>query len=271
MARRVKNNPFSAAMQESALADSTKALYSRIARRIDDAAPDDPVGWLKAEVSGRKRPAGTVLPLRATVFHYLCARGVSEVEAKALLPRIRTLPGRTREALTPEALALLYAVVERDVASPAVRCILLLLPRTGLRIEELVSLPPSAVTASGLSVRGKGGKLRTVELNAAARDLISDQLTRASEDWVFPGTRADSHLTAAAVQATTRKLRELHPELGDSFSPHVLRHTFATMLLARGQNIRVVQELLGHSDIKTTARYLHPGKQERQSAVDALD
>lgn len=255
---------------ESPLADSTKALYNRIARRVN---PHDPVGWLKRELGARRRPAGTVLPMRATVFRYLMAQGMSEAEAKALLPRTPTRPGRTREALTPEALALLYAVIDRDVASPAVRLILALLPRTGLRIEELVSLRPGDVSAQGLTVQGKGDKIRTVELNARAREMLENWINEGNcTEWLFPGYRdPNEHLTAAAVQACTRKLRALHPELGDSFSPHVLRHTFATMILANGHDIKVVQELLGHSDIKTTARYLHPGKRARQGAVDTLE
>ena len=145
-------------------------------------------------------------------------------------------------------------------------CLLELLYGTGLRVSELVSLPRSALRGDRmmLPVKGKGGRERILPLNQKARDSLDKWLeaTRRTESaaeskWLFPSWSEEGHLTR---QKFARDLKALGAQIGideERLSPHVLRHAFATHLLDRGVDLRVLQTLLGHSDISTTQIYTH--------------
>ena len=145
----------------------------------------------------------------------------------------------------------------RDLLS---RAALELLYTTGLRISELLSLPATCVKAKGemLLVRGKGGRERLVPLSQSAREA-AESLVHYDRDlgspYLFPGRNPDKPLTrqgfdkillACALKAG------IDPE---RVSPHVLRHSFASHLLAHGADLRALQMLLGHADIATTQIY----------------
>ncbi|MCY6383531.1 site-specific tyrosine recombinase XerD [Hoeflea prorocentri] len=142
-----------------------------------------------------------------------------------------------------------------------------LLYATGLRVTELVGLPASVATQQDkrfLIVRGKGGKERLVPLSSASRDALMRyaKALRARDEgagspFLFPSRSAGGHLPR---QVFARELKALGIRSGlpaKALSPHVLRHAFASHLLQNGADLRVVQELLGHSDISTTQIYTH--------------
>ena len=122
-------------------------------------------------------------------------------------------------------------------------------------------------------VRGKGNKERLVPLNDAARRATANYLALlgaagrdAKSKWLFPSFGQSGHLTR---QHLGRELKSLARAVGlraDKVSPHVLRHAFASHLLHNGADLRVVQTLLGHSDISTTQIYTHV-LEERLKAV----
>jgi len=173
----------------------------------------------------------------------------------------------------------------RSEASPAERlkaarmaCLLELLYATGLRVSELVSLPRSAARTRDrfLVVRGKGAKERLVPLTDAARDAARAYLALLEEQgkavgpWLFPADSESGYLTR---QAFARDLKAVAAGAGlraDTISPHVLRHAFASHLLQNGADLRVVQELLGHSDISTTQIYTHVLDERLKSMVRDL-
>jgi integrase/recombinase XerD len=163
-------------------------------------------------------------------------------------------------------------------------CLLEVLYATGLRVSELVSLPRTAAKrdARMIVVRGKGDKERLVPLNEASRQAMADYLAAtdaakgekkgsvASTKWLFPSFGESGHLTR---QHFARDLKELAVASGLQarlVSPHVLRHAFASHLLHNGADLRIVQTLLGHTDISTTQIYTHVVEERLKSLVRDL-
>ncbi len=163
-------------------------------------------------------------------------------------------------------------------------CLLEVLYATGLRVSELVALPLSASRrdARMIVVRGKGNKERLVPLNEASRQAMADYLAAmealksekkknaASSKWLFPSFGESGHLTR---QHFARDLKELAAAAGLAprlVSPHVLRHAFASHLLHNGADLRIVQTLLGHTDISTTQIYTHVVEERLKSLVRDL-
>jgi len=143
-----------------------------------------------------------------------------------------------------------------------------LLYATGLRVSELVGLPIGALARDlrMITVRGKGGKERIIPLNEPAKVAVKSWLKKRSgfikegstSIWLFPSKNAkEGHLTRELFAS---QLKELAVRAGlprSKVSPHVLRHAFASHLLAHDADLRAVQQLLGHSDISTTQIYTH--------------
>ena len=166
-------------------------------------------------------------------------------------------------------------------------CLLEVLYATGLRVSELVALPLSASRrdARMIVVRGKGNKERLVPLNEPSRQAMADYLaamqtpaqknqTRRKKQpgskWLFPSFGESGHLTR---QHFARDLKELAASAGLAprlVSPHVLRHAFASHLLHNGADLRIVQTLLGHTDISTTQIYTHVVEERLKSLVRDL-
>jgi integrase/recombinase XerD len=163
-------------------------------------------------------------------------------------------------------------------------CLLEVLYATGLRVSELVSLPLSAArqNARMIVVRGKGNKERLVPLNEASRQAMADYLAAmetlkpdqkrafAASKWLFPSFGESGHLTR---QHFARDLKELAAAAGLAprlVSPHVVRHAFASHLLHNGADLRIVQTLLGHTDISTTQIYTHVVEERLKSLVRDL-
>ncbi|CAD7022989.1 site-specific tyrosine recombinase XerD [Pseudorhizobium halotolerans] len=142
-----------------------------------------------------------------------------------------------------------------------------LLYATGMRVSELVSLPARVLSQEGrfLIIRGKGNKERLVPLSKSAIDVLQRygqarqaELAEADDDpWLFPSPGKSGYLPR---QVFARDLKAIAARAGlraAAISPHVMRHAFASHLLQHGADLRIVQELLGHSDISTTQIYTH--------------
>jgi integrase/recombinase XerC len=147
-------------------------------------------------------------------------------------------------------------VIARDAA------VLALLYGSGLRISEALSLKRKDMPAPGqgdvITVRGKGDKQRMVPLLPKVLRLVADYAALCPYDLpddspLFVGARGDA-LSARIVQFAMARLRGALG-LPDSATPHALRHSFATHLLARGGDLRAIQELLGHASLSTTQIY----------------
>jgi integrase/recombinase XerD len=164
---------------------------------------------------------------------------LSEEEVTGLLEAASCLPGQ-RGKVARAAFELLYA--------------------TGLRVSELLLLPRAmaAGTAQLLPVRGKGGKERLVPLSTTARQAAAALAdTGPPSRYLFPGRDRRQPMTR---QGFDRIVRETAIQAGIDparVSPHILRHSFASHMLARGADLRTLQVLLGHADIATTQIYTH--------------
>ncbi|MGB1876797.1 MAG: tyrosine-type recombinase/integrase, partial [Rhodospirillaceae bacterium] len=143
-----------------------------------------------------------------------------------------------------------------------------LLYATGIRVSELVSLPLAAVARDRpvLIVRGKGNKERMVPIGAPARAAVAAYLEirsnfipgkEKSSRWLFPSRSANGYLNRGAVSKALKSLAINAGVAPSRVSPHVLRHSFASHLLAHGADLRSLQQMLGHADISTTQIYTH--------------
>jgi integrase/recombinase XerD len=195
--------------------------------------PDDPTLTLDSPKAGRPLP-----------------KYLSEAEVGALLEAARRVEGAKGVRLVA-LLEVLYA--------------------SGLRVSELVGLPFAAAARdqAQLLVRGKGSKERLVPLGEPARRALDDWRRLRAEilgqrgpglrdsKWLFPDESGTGHLGRAAFAHELKALAALAGVLPSKVSPHVLRHSFASHLLAHGADLRSVQQMLGHADIATTQIYTH--------------
>ena len=176
---------------------------------------------------------------------------LTEAEVDALLAAAATRAGRPGLVATA-ALEMLYA--------------------TGLRVSELLSLKRSALTSSAelLMVRGKGDKDRLVPLSAAARHAAAALVANDPPGkYVFPGRDPDQPMTRQGFGLLLKQVALAAGLDPARVSPHVLRHSFASHMLAHGADLRSLQALLGHADIATTQIYTHVLAERLQTLVEA--
>ena len=227
------------------------------------------------------------------LFRFLLNERIRADDPAAILSgpkRGRSLPKVLSIADVDAMLTKAKALAETD-APPLQRmraarlyCLLEVLYATGLRVSELVSLPVSAARrdARMIVVRGKGNKERLVPLNQSSKEAMTAYLAAldarrsdnaknaAASKWLFPSSGESGHLTR---QHFARDLKDLALAAGIQprlVSPHVLRHAFASHLLHNGADLRIVQTLLGHTDISTTQIYTHVVEERLKSLVRDL-
>jgi integrase/recombinase XerD len=214
-------------------------------------------------------------------FHrFLCAdairgddptRIVASPKARRALPKVLSIAEVDQLLSAAEAEANEPAEPAQQVGALRLYVLLELLYATGLRVSELVSLRRQAVMrdTSYLTVTGKGNKERIVPLNDRARDAIKAYVpTLPPGPFLFPAGGAEGYLSR---QVFARDLKSLAGRAGIStarIAPHVLRHAFASHLLAGGADLRVVQTLLGHADISTTQIYTHVLNEKLRDLVE---
>ena len=154
------------------------------------------------------------------------------------------------------------------------RCLVELLYATGLRVSELVSLRVRSVLADPkvMTIRGKGGRERLVPLNERAGEALKAWLKVRPEPesvYLFASPQADGHLTRQHFANELKYLAGLAGISTRAISPHVLRHAFASHLLAGGADLRAVQQMLGHADISTTQIYTHVLEERLKKLVES--
>lgn len=196
-------------------------------------------------------------------YGFLLDEGMRADDPSSSLPKPR-LQRPLPRILDSDEVEAMFTVVEERAASGeplALRnlALLELLYGSGVRATELVSLPRRAVRPGQpfLMLRGKGDKERLVPVSTRAAEAVQKWLAHvpATSTWLFPSGK--SHLSRVRLFQLVRGMAALAGIAPNRVSPHVLRHAFATHLLAGGADLRVLQSLLGHADIATTQIYTH--------------
>ena len=129
----------------------------------------------------------------------------------------------------------------------------------GLRMTETITLPVTAVDSQQMVLRviGKGNKERALPLTETLLAMLRHVWkTHRSPNWLFPSRKILTHLPEGSARKAFQKARAACG-FDDRFRPHSLRHSFATHMLERGVDIRLIQILLGHSSLRSTEHYTH--------------
>ena len=197
-------------------------------------------------------------------FHrFLLDEGLVSVDA-AVDSKPPKLPMRLPKAITIEQMALVLAATDGDdLQAMRDKALLELLYATGARVSEAVALNvDDVIEGDVVRLFGKGGKQRIVPVGSFARTAIDTYLVRARPAFSVRGLATPALFLGARGSRVSRQNAWLiiraaaeRANLGLDISPHTFRHSFATHLLAGGADVRVVQELLGHSSVATTQIY----------------
>ena len=226
------------------------------------AGPDDLSAYLRGlSATASARTAARRLSCLRGFYRFLAREGVRTDDPSLLLdsPRLpATLP---KNLMEPEVAQLLDAAAARPgLPGLVARAALELLYATGLRVTELLSLRRTDLAGAPevLIVRGKGGKERMVIVSAAARAAVA-ALTEAApaSRHVFAGRNPARPMTRQGLGLLLKQIALAAGLDPARVSPHVLRHSFASHMLAHGADLRSLQTLLGHADIATTQIYTH--------------
>lgn len=253
--------PNTVAAYRSDLTLASQGLEGRLVEADGDALATLAGGWsaLSRSTVGRKSAS-----LRR-FFAFLADEGHRADDPGKALPRpgtARTLPKVLSHA---DIDSLFAAIAERAAREPLdpndlrLSALFELLYGSGLRATELVSLPRNAVHPDRpfLILRGKGGRERLVPISDRARAAVAVWRTYVATErlWLFPSGKG--HLSRIRLYQLVKALSAEAGIPPDRVSPHVLRHAFATHLLAGGADLRALQSMLGHADIATTEIYTH--------------
>jgi integrase/recombinase XerD len=238
---------------------------------IEEAQKADLLDFIARRVKSGAKPRSTARQLSSyrRFFRYIMREGLRDTDPTADIdmPRIgRSLPKSLTE---DEVDALLQAPQTDESLGHRDRAMLELLYATGLRVSELISLKQSQVNFNQgvLRIIGKGDRERLIPLGDEAQRWLKnfidgprmEILLERQTDYLFPTRRGDRMTRQAFWHIIKRYAQKAGIE--KKLSPHSLRHAFATHLLNRGADLRVVQLLLGHSDLSTTQIYTHVARE----------
>jgi len=264
---------------ERGLATNTVAAYRRdltaYVESLTARGVETPEGISAADVGAfahelRTRPepltASSVARMLSSVrgFHrFLLDEGLVTTDA-AVLTTPPKLPMRLPKAISIEQMASVLAATDGDdLQAMRDKALLELLYATGARVSEAVALNvDDVIEGDVVRLFGKGSKQRIVPVGSFAQAAIENYLVRARPTFSARGKATPALFLGARGQRVSRQNAWLiiraaaeRANLGIEISPHTFRHSFATHLLAGGADVRVVQELLGHSSVATTQIY----------------
>ena len=262
---------------EKGRSKNTLASYANDLRLADAAIPGGLVGAndtaLQKYLSGlHEKPTSVsrkTSALRSFYKFLMLEKIIDENPATNLETpkREKILP----KLLTTQEIELLISSAGDIKTATRLRAMIELLYASGLRISELCELPITAILGDRLLIHGKGAKERIVPMHetaALALDKWMEIRPESNSKYVFPSSGKTGHITRDAFFKLLKKCATLAGIAPTRVSPHVLRHSFASHLLAHGANLRVIQTMLGHEDISTTQIYTHVLPEKLQQVVE---
>jgi integrase/recombinase XerC len=257
-------------------ADLTEFTRFLVEERIDDLAGVDSraIRAYLARLHQRRLSKATIARKLASVrscFRFLARRGSLEVNPARQVrsPRL----GRRLPSFLPkdETTQLLDAAPEPGAAGGRDRALVELLYASGLRVAECCGLSLDDLDEARRTVRvlGKGGKERMVPVGETALEALAAHLAMRgrARGALFQNARG-GRLTPRSAHRIVQRLAR-RAGLGQRVTPHTLRHSFATHMLGEGADLRLIQELLGHSRLSTTQRYTHVSPEHLMRVYDA--
>ncbi len=223
----------------------------------------------RANLGSSSRSSARQLSTYRRFFNYLCGKDIISQDPtnKISMPKLsKSLPKMISEE---EVIKLIKSPVVKKPLGFRDRTMLEVLYATGLRVSELVELKQTQLNLNQgfIRVSGKGNKERLVPLGVIAKSWLKrylkgpifEILGERNTDYLFP-TRISESISRQAFWQLIKKYAN-KAGIKSNLSPHTLRHAFATHLLNHGADLRVVQMLLGHSDLSTTQIYTHVAQQ----------
>ncbi len=191
--------------------------------------------------------------------------------------RQRTLPKVLSEMEIEKLIMASYSFGKSKFEMSRNAAMLELLYCTGIRVTELVSLlaKPFSINPQFVLIKGKGAKERIVPISNQAKKAVENWLTQKktrssskSSKFLFPAKTKSGHISREVFFRLIKKIALYAGLSASEISPHTVRHAFATHLLNNGADLRVIQSILGHSDLSTTEIYTHLAGSELKKLVE---
>jgi len=247
-------------MQVRNLAPATQRNYIHYIRELakffhlsPDLLHPDQIKEFQLHLLHNRQLSANSLNQSMSAIKFLYRTTLEKDWADQKFPRVR-VPNRLPVVLSGEEVILLLA----HVPSVKYRAALMTCYGAGLRVSEAARLKVTDIDSQRMLIRveqGKGNKDRYAMLSPRLLKVLRTWWKLAQpEEWLFPSWRAGRHISIGSLQTACREARYASG-IPKTITVHTLRHSFATHLLENGTDLRVIQVLLGHSQINTTARY----------------
>lgn len=251
---------------ERGCAPNTLAAYGRDLYAADEQIPGglisadtDALTQYLADINGAATSHARRVSSLRMFYKFLMLEKIIEKNPAANLElpqRARALP----KLLSMDEIELLISSAGDTVHATRLRAMIELVYAAGLRVSEMCELPISGILGDRLLIHGKGAKERIVPIHDAAQHALAQWMDVRGDNpskYVFPTSSQTGHFTRVGFFKILKKCALLSGIDPARVSPHVLRHSFASHLLAGGANLRAIQTMLGHEDISTTQIYTH--------------
>lgn len=267
---------FISRLEERGFTQRTVRNYVQCVKQYQDWARSSPVHMSRDSVHrylaflrNEKKLAARTINIHLYALKGFCEFFLPDAGIMEPFKRMRT-PRHQPKVLSPEDVSKLIN------AAPSLKgkAMIITLYSSGIRLDECLNLRITDIDSTRMVLhisRGKGLRERNALLSPTALQVLrAYYLKYRPRDFLFPGRKPDSHLSSTAV-ATMIRSTALRAHLATRVSAHILRHSFATHLLERGESLLVIQRLLGHVNLSSTAIYTQVSTRMLQAVSSPLD